>query len=238
MFALQRIVALKEALKGGTLIECTGPNGGPRRFLTYSDGTYFELRRLSDSAVDAGIVLISADVPKEVSRRILDWRRERSINEARLLTLADMGEEGSVLSVTVTAEVSKTYRGRTIPVTDERVAERMRRRMEEADDDAEALLFPAPAASGSVWDLNNAEHAIKKLYRELADELDIPLLREVSTHVWRATLNTEWMQRGIPEVIRSAYFGHSPEVNRNYYTDTTNVSVLVGMLRQGNGESV
>lgn len=28
MFALQRIVALKEALKGGTLIECTGPNGG------------------------------------------------------------------------------------------------------------------------------------------------------------------------------------------------------------------
>lgn len=160
------------------------------------------------------------------------------INEARLLTLADMGEEGSVLSVTVTAEVSKMHRGRTIPVTDERVAERMRRRMEEADDDAEALLFPAPAASGSVWDLNNAEHAIKKLYRELADELDIPLLREVSTHVWRATLNTEWMQRGIPEVIRSAYFGHSPEVNRNYYTDTTNVSVLVGMLRQGNGESV
>lgn len=84
MFALQRIVALKEALKGGTLIECTGPNGGPRRFLTYSDGTYFELRRLSDSAVDAGIVLISADVPKEVSRRILDWRRERSLNDVRL----------------------------------------------------------------------------------------------------------------------------------------------------------
>lgn len=160
------------------------------------------------------------------------------ISEARLLTRGNMGEEGGVLSVTVTAEVSKTHRGRTIPVTDERVADRMRRRMEEAGDDAEALLFPAPAASGSVWDLNNAEHAIKKLYRELADELDIPLLREVSTHVWRATLNTEWMQRGIPEVIRSAYFGHSPEVNRNYYTDTTNVSVLVGMLRQGNGESV
>lgn len=160
------------------------------------------------------------------------------INEARLLTLADMGEEGSVLSVTVKAEVSKTHRGRTIPVTDARVAERMRRRMEEVGDDAGALLFPAPAASGSVWDLNNAEHAIKRLYRELADELDIPLLREVSTHVWRATLNTEWMQKGIPEVIRSAYFGHSPEVNRNYYTDTTSVSVLVGMLRQGNGESV
>ncbi len=48
---------------------------------------------------------------------------------------------------------------------------------------------------------------------------------KVSTHVWRATLNTEWMQKGVPDLIRSAYFGHSPEVNRSYYTDTTNVSV-------------
>lgn len=56
---------------------------------------------------------------------------------------------------------------------------------------------------------------------------------KVSTHVWRATLNTEWMQKGVPDLIRSAYFGHSPEVNRSYYTDTTNVSVsvLVDMLR-------
>lgn len=160
------------------------------------------------------------------------------ISEARLLTRGNMGEEGGVLSVTVTAEVSKTHRGRTIPVTDARIAERMRRRMEEAGGGAEALLFPAPASPGNVWDLANAEHALKKLYRELADELDIPLLHKVSTHVWRATLNTEWMQKGVPEVIRSAYFGHSPEVNRSYYTDTTNVSVLVDMLRQGKGESV
>lgn len=79
--------------------------------------------------------------------------------------------------------------------------------------------------------INNAQHAIKKLYHELADALGIPLLDKVSTHVWRATLNTEWMQKGVPDLIRSAYFGHSPEVNRSYYTDTTNVSVLVDMLR-------
>lgn len=160
------------------------------------------------------------------------------INEARLLNLSNMGEEGELLTVTVTAEISKTHRGRTIPITDARVAERMRRRMERAGRDPEALLFPAPAAPDSVWDLNNAEHAIKKLYRELADELNVPLLRKVSTHVWRATLNTEWMQKGVPEVIRAAYFGHSPEVNRNYYTDTTNVSVLVDMLRQDGNRSV
>lgn len=162
--------------------------------------------------------------------RIADAVRPRALEEA-LASIA-------LSSGTATAEVSKTHRGRTIPVTDARIAERMRRRMEEAGDGAEALLFPAPASPGSVWDLANAEHALKKLYRELADELDIPLLHKVSTHVWRATLNTEWMQKGVPEVIRSAYFGHSPEVNRSYYTDTTNVSVLVDMLRQGKGESV
>lgn len=160
------------------------------------------------------------------------------INEARLLTRSSMGEDGGLLTVTVTAEVSKTHRGRTIPVTDARIAERMRLRMDEAGDDSDALLFPAPAAPESEWDLSNAEHAIKKLYLEMANVLEIPLLREVSTHVWRATLNTEWMQKGVPEVIRSAYFGHSPEVNRNYYTDTTNVSVLADMLRCGSGGSV
>lgn len=160
------------------------------------------------------------------------------INEARLLTLADMGDERGLLTATVTAEISKTHRGRTIPITDTRVAERVRRRMGEMGGGSDALLFPAPAAPNSAWDLNNAEHAIKKLYCELADELDIPLLHKVSTHVWRATLNTEWMQKGVPEVVRSAYFGHSPEVNRSYYTDTTNVSVLVDMLRRDGDKSV
>ena len=94
---------------------------------------------------------------------------------------------------------------------------------------------PAPAAPGKEWDLNNAEHAIKKLYHELADALDIPLLNEVSTHVWRATLNTEWLNKGVPEIQRAAYFGHSPEVNRSYYTDLTDISPLVEMLRRPEG---
>ncbi|MDO4429193.1 MAG: site-specific integrase [Atopobiaceae bacterium] len=153
------------------------------------------------------------------------------INEARLLTKADVGEQNGLLTVTVTEAVSKTHRGRTVPIMDERVAERMRRRAEEAGDEPSALIFPAPAAPGSAWDLNNAEHAIRKLYREMADTLNIPLLRSHSTHVWRATLNTEWMQRGVPEVLRAAYFGHSPEVNRSYYTDTTNISALIEMVR-------
>lgn len=158
------------------------------------------------------------------------------INEARLLTRADVGERDDLLTVTVTETVSKTHRGRTVPVMDERVAKRIRRRVEEAGSEPDALIFPSPASPGSAWDLNNAEHAIKKLYREMADALDIPLLRSHATHVWRATLNTEWMQMGVPEVLRAAYFGHSPEVNRSYYTDITNISALIEMVRPSKGK--
>ena len=157
------------------------------------------------------------------------------INEARTLARWNVGEKDGLLTITVTEETSKTHKGRTIPVLDERVAERVRKRLEEAGKAPDALLFPAPAAPGKEWDLNNAEHAIKKLYHELADALDIPLLNEVSTHVWRATLNTEWLNKGVPEIQRAAYFGHSPEVNRSYYTDLTDISSLVEMLRRPEG---
>lgn len=42
---------------------------------------------------------------------------------------------------------------------------------------------------------------------------------------------TEWLNRGVPEIQRAAYFGHSPEVNRSYYTDLTDISPLAEMLR-------
>lgn len=73
---------------------------------------------------------------------------------------------------------------------------------------------------------------MKALYAEMADALDIPLLREVSSHVWRATLNTEWMGRGVPDALRAAFFGHSEDVNRSSYTDTSSTAQLVRMLRE------
>lgn len=66
------------------------------------------------------------------------------INEARLLSRANVEDKDGLLSVTVTTEVSKTHRGRTIPILDERVAERMRARLERAGAEPGALLFPAP----------------------------------------------------------------------------------------------
>ena len=82
-----------------------------------------------------------------------------------------------------------------------------------------------------MWDSSNAQKAVRALYDELADDLGIPLLRNVASHVWRATLNSEWRDRGGPAEVRSAYFGHSVEVNRQYYTADIDLSVLAGMVR-------
>lgn len=153
------------------------------------------------------------------------------INEVCSLTRADVDANANPLTVTVTAGVSKTHRGRTVPVMDDRVADRIRERLAAVAQEPTALVFGSPAFPDRVWDASNRQKATKALYREMADVLDIPLLREVSTHVWRATLNTEWMQRGIPDALRAAFFGHSEDMNRSSYTDTSSTTQLVQMLR-------
>lgn len=150
------------------------------------------------------------------------------IGETLHLRKANVSDTKGGMVLDITTDISKTKRGRKIPVLDERVAERLRERL--AGKEPEELVFPAPARSDKVWDDNNAQKVLKRLYAEIADALDIPLLKEVRTHVWRATLNTEWMGKGVPDIIRAAYFGHTPEVNKQYYTDLTDITPLMGML--------
>ena len=157
------------------------------------------------------------------------------INEACSLTRADVDAQSDPLTLTVPEEVSKTHKGRTIPVMDERIADRIRERLAEVPQEPTALVYGSPAFPDRVWDASNRQKAAKALYREMADVLDIPLLREVSTHVWRATLNTEWMLRGIPDALRAAYLGHTPEMNRRSYTDTSSTAQLVALLREPKG---
>ena len=153
------------------------------------------------------------------------------ISEACNLRRRDVDADVDPLTVTVTPEVSKTHKGRTVPVMDPRVADRVRERLTRAPQSDTAPVFGAPAFPDRVWDPSNRQKAVKALYAEMADALDIPLLREVSSHVWRATLNTEWMQRGVPDALRAAFLGHGEDVNRSSYTDTGNTEALVRMLR-------
>lgn len=159
------------------------------------------------------------------------------INEVCNLRRCDVDTGADPLTVTVTPEISKTHRGRTVPVMDTRVADRVRERLAQVSQEPTALVYGAPALPERVWDASNRQKAVRALYREIADALDIPLLREVSSHVWRATLNTEWMQRGVPDALRAAFFGHGEDVNRASYTDTTGTEALVRMLRESASET-
>lgn len=150
------------------------------------------------------------------------------ISEARNLLWSDINDDGTTLTVTIRPEVSKTKKGRTIPVLDSRVAKRIRER--QASRGSDALAFGAPARPSNLWDSSNAQKAVKRLMHEVADACDIPVLHEVSSHVWRATLNTHAMQSGIPAELRAAYFGHDASVNRESYTDTRDTTPLVEAL--------
>lgn len=67
------------------------------------------------------------------------------IGEIRQMRASWLGvDDKGRLTITVPADVSKTHRARTIPVMDERVAERVRERAQRPSDARDALVFPAP----------------------------------------------------------------------------------------------
>lgn len=150
------------------------------------------------------------------------------IGEALGLKVCEVEDDGQKMTVSVPAKRSKTHRGRTVPVLDARVADRLRERLKVAG--RRELVFPAPAVPESRWDQSNAQKAVKKLLGEVGRECSIPLLAEVSSHVWRATLNTRAMNAGVPAEVRAAYFGHDAEINRTAYTDVRDTSGLVEAL--------
>lgn len=145
------------------------------------------------------------------------------IKEARTLTWANVEIDGKQMSVTITPEISKTKRGRTVPVLDDRVCAHLLKRKQGVGG---TLVVGSPANPNGVWEQSNAQKAVTRLLRQTATACDVPLLQEVSSHVWRATLNSMYL-KDIPEVLRSAYFGHDVAMNRSSYTDLTDTSLLV-----------
>lgn len=155
------------------------------------------------------------------------------INEARMLLWSDVDIDGDDVFITVRPEVSKTRRGRTVQVLDARVAKRLIERSETAQKGAKHV-FGAPLIPKHVWDKTNCDKAVNGyLQDEVASECEINKLKDHGSHIWRATLSTIAMHKGIPDEIRAAAFGQSPEVNRNYYTDTTDITSFTKSMVQG-----
>ncbi len=152
------------------------------------------------------------------------------IGEACSLTHADVSDEGGRLTLTVRKEKSKTKKGRSLRVYDDRVAERIRERIAGQPQKPLTLVFGSPGAPDREWDPSNRQRALKALYREVADACDVPLLREVSTHVWRTTVNEIWTAQGVPEELRARHLGHTPQVNRESYTDGEDLAAMDAYL--------
>ena len=151
------------------------------------------------------------------------------ISEARQLYCRYVSvDDAGRVTIHVGKDIAKGSKPRDVEVLDSRVAARIAARLAETRFDR---LFGSPAAPTSLWDTSNAQHAMTRLMREIGRECKIPLLSEVSTHVWRATLNTMAMSKGVPAEIRAAWFGHGEGVNVSSYTDTTDTTPLVDAMR-------
>jgi len=125
----------------------------------------------------------------------------------------------------------KTRRGRPVPVLDPRVSARLAARLKTAKGDQ---LFPAPSDPSKAWDPRTRDRKIAALYQEMATDLKIDLFEFERGHLWRTTLNTLLYDR-LPEATRTRLLGHSPAVNRRFYTavtDTKSVVEAASILRE------
>lgn len=145
----------------------------------------------------------------------------------------EVADDGTML-IHATREVIKgggnrSYRPRSVPVLDERVAERILARCNERGQ--EDRIIGSPTKPSTVWDESNCQDETQVLYRELARDCEVPLLATARTHVWRHTLNTVLLA-DVPEVVRAAFFGHTTDVNRSRYTDLSNAHTMIRAVRR------
>ncbi|PNL17597.1 tyrosine-type recombinase/integrase [Micrococcus sp. FDAARGOS_333] len=157
------------------------------------------------------------------------------ISEARQLAWSDARlDPTGTLWVTVPAELSKTRRGRTVPILAPRVAGALLARRDRLSAQhrvpaGRLLLIGSPTDPTRPWDGRNARQRLAELYVHLAERLDIPELERERTHVWRATLNG--ILSDAPAAVRAAAFGHSEQVNQRSYTDGRDLSQLADIAR-------
>lgn len=153
------------------------------------------------------------------------------IGEATAITweMVELADEAMVLHLP--PEVVKTRRGRTLYVTTPEAIERFRERRDRAGDPAE-FVIGSPAKPDVVWQQRQRNEAVKTLYLAMAKDLGIEALKVERSHVWRATVNTLTMAEGVPEAVRTAHLGHTAQVSRAHYTDTSDGSLLADSLRR------
>lgn len=146
------------------------------------------------------------------------------IAEVRTLTWDRVREVQGIPSIAVPSEIAKNHTSRVVPFLDPRVIEVVEAHRQACG--GVGYLIGGPADRTKLWDKDNCQKAIAELYKEWAVEYDIPELMTERSHVWRATLNTMYLGR-VPEVARTAFFGHTAAVSREHYTDLGQVGPML-----------
>lgn len=128
--------------------------------------------------------------------------------------------------VVVTPDITKgKKKGRTIPILDDRVVQRLLKKRKAASDPKQGWVIASPFDETKRWNSKDRNTATRDLCLELAAKLELKLFEVERTHFWRATLNS-LLDGSVPEAVRAAYFGHTTRVNRESYTDVYDVTEM------------
>lgn len=145
------------------------------------------------------------------------------IGEVRTLTWGRVADVQGTPSIAVPSEVAKNKTSRVVPFLDDRVREAVE--AHRAKCGGVGYVIGTPSDRSKIWNKDNAQKAIKEAFQEWAGKYEIPELQEARSHVWRATLNTMYLD--VPEVARTAFFGHTAPVSREHYTDLGQVGPML-----------
>lgn len=160
------------------------------------------------------------------------------ISEALQIT-TDLFEvdDAGVMHVHVTREIAKTGIARRTPVADPRIAAHLSHRLTTVSEGD--YVISAPSDPMKRWPTSGSSGAIVRvaeLYKQLAEDLDIPLLEHARSHLWRTTLSSRYEEAGVPREHYSAILGHDEQTNARSYTDRTDTSALVEAYRNRHGD--
>lgn len=151
------------------------------------------------------------------------------ISEALSLTTEHVEATADSVGVTITPEISKTHKGRTVPILDKRIEGYWRQRLHVIQ--TGDPLIPAPGNKSKFWRTDNAVKSSAALYKDVGLQLGDAVVSEMRSHGWRTVLNNRAIGRGVPAEIRAAFFGHTQEMNQTNYTDHTDISAMRAALR-------
>ncbi|WP_246818585.1 site-specific integrase [Corynebacterium sp. HMSC078A10] len=153
------------------------------------------------------------------------------ISEANRLRWEHVEDDGEHVIINATRDIVKgrkgKEKGRYIPILRADVSDYLREHRE----DGERYVVGSPTTTARPWDATNADDKVPELYKQIADETGVEILRDLRSHSWRATLHGVYADV-MDARTRADIFGHTEQVADEYYNDRANVEALIRATAQ------